>query len=51
LKTFSKKNKEKNLEKIRQIMIEGAMQQMINESCNEDVKFNLDENKIDFFDV
>ena len=56
LKNFSEKNREENLEKIRQIMMEGAMEQLLLESCAENKNVSEDENKIyeekiDFFDI
>jgi hypothetical protein len=50
---FSEKNREENLEKIRQILLEGAIQQMqlesISNSPNYEKEYN--ENKLEFFDI
>merc|ERR1711934_231759 len=57
LKNFSEKNREENLEKIRQIMLDGAMEQIQLESCTEiEESENENGNKkpeamLEFFDV
>ena len=55
LKNFSEKNREENLEKIRQIMMEGAMEQMQQESCTQNDSSDDGNNKpepmLEFFDV
>ena len=55
LRNFSEKNREENLEKIRQIMMEGAMEQLELESCaqNKDLEEGnkIHENKLEFFDI
>ena len=55
LKNFSEKNREENLEKIRQIMMIGALEQLELESCKENKDSDrvdiTDEQKFDFFDV
>jgi hypothetical protein len=52
---FSEKNREENLEKIRQILLEGAIQQMQLESINNSYSSNeentSDKEKLEFFDI
>ena len=53
LRNFSEKNREENLEKIRQIMMEGAIQQMELESCaqNKVSEENNTTEELEFFDI
>lgn len=52
LNNFSSKNREENLEKIRQILLDGAISQMQIEStyCSNE-ESNFDKDKPDFFDI